>query len=316
MNKIIEQLKKQDNFALFTHVSPDGDAIGSLFSLAHVLRKMGKKVDAYVSGNIPKKLQCMVDDFGEDYKNEIPDTADYSCCVSVDCADEMRLGMYKDLYFSAPVTLCIDHHVTNKGYAMHNLIDGKAAANGEILFEIFEKMKVFDKISASLVYGAVASDTGCFGFSNTSAKTHVCAAKLIEYGADYYKYNEKLFLTNSKSSLRAQVYALQNMEYYFDEQVVLAVVSDRTLEEIGATIEDSDGLVHLLKKTEGVEVAVLLKEFDDRIKVSLRTTEKVDASVIATQFNGGGHSRAAGCTVYLPVQEVKTAVLKALEEFF
>lgn len=315
MKKIIKQLKKQDSFAVFTHVSPDGDAIGSLFSLAYVLRKMGKTVDAFVSGNVPKRLQFMADDFGVEYFTE-PNDKKYSCCISVDCADDIRLGKYKEMYFSAPMTLCIDHHVTNKGYAKHNLIHGDASSNGEILFDIFNKMKVLDKISASLVYGAMASDTGCFGFSNTSAKTHISAAKLIEYGADYVRYNQKLFFTNSKSALRAQVYTLQNMEYYFDGAVALASVSDNTLEEIGATREDSEGLVNLLKDTEGVEVAVLLKEFDDRVKVSLRTTELVDATAVAGRFGGGGHERAAGCTVNnKTLKETKAAVLKVLEEF-
>lgn len=314
MKKIIKQLKKQDNFAVFTHVSPDGDAIGSLFSLAYVLRKMGKKVDAYVSGNVPKRLQFMADDFGFEYFTE-PSDKKYSCCVSVDSADDMRLGKYKDMYFSAPVTLCIDHHVTNKGYAKYNLIQGDASSNGEILFDIFSKMKVLDKVSASLVYGAIASDTGCFGFSNTSSKTHIASAKLIECGADYARYNQKLFFTNSKSALKAQVYTMQNMEYYFDGAVALAAVSDKTLEEIGATREDSEGLVNLLKNTEGVEVAILLKEFDDRVKVSLRTTELVDATAVAGTFGGGGHERAAGCTVYESLEETKAAVLKVLEEF-
>lgn len=314
MNKIIEQLKKQDNFAVFAHVSPDGDALGSMFSLVYVLKKMGKKADAYVSGEVPKKLLFMVEDFGFEYSTDISDKK-YDCCISVDCADEMRLGIYKDMYFSAPVTLCIDHHITNKGYGKYNLVRGDASSNGEVLFEVFDKMQVFDENSASLVYGAIASDTGCFGFQNTSAKTHICAAKLIEYGAKHVFYNQKMFLTNAKSALRAQVYTLQNMEYYFDGKVALASVSDKILEEIGATREDSEGLVHLIKKTEGVEVAILLKGLEDRVKVSLRTTELLDATLLAGKFGGGGHSRAAGCTIYESIEDAKTAVLKALEEF-
>ena len=124
-----------------------------------------------------------------------------------------------------------------------------------------------------------------------------------------------MFLTNAKSALRAQVYTLQNMEYYFDGKVALASVSDKILEEIGATREDSEGLVHLIKKTEGVEVAILLKGLEDRVKVSLRTTELLDATLLAGKFGGGGHSRAAGCTIYESIENAKTAVLKALEEF-
>ena len=317
MNKIIELLKEQDNFAVFTHVSPDGDAIGSLFSLVYVLRKMGKKADAYVSGDIPKRLSFMSEDFGFEYSTELSDKKEYACCISVDCADESRLGQYKELYFSAPVTICIDHHVTNKGYGKYNLICGNASSNGEVLFDIFEDLNAFDEISASLVYAAIASDSGCFGFSNTSAKTHICAAKLMEYGANCEKYNHKLFFCNAKTTLRAKVYAMENTEYYFDDKVALAVVSDKILESIGATREDSDDLVRLLKDTEGVEVAVLLKAFDDRVKVSLRTTNLVDATEIACRFGGGGHARAAGCTIFdKSVDEAKTAVLKTLEEFF
>ena len=158
MKTIIKQLKKNNNVAVFTHVSPDGDALGSLFSLAYVLKKMGKNVDVYVSGKIPDRLLFLASDFGGDYYTELTDKK-YDCCIALDCGDELRLGIYKDMFFAAETTINIDHHLTNNMFAKYNLVKENASSTGEILYCIFKKMKAFDKLAASLVYASIASDT-------------------------------------------------------------------------------------------------------------------------------------------------------------
>ena len=318
MNKIIETIKKYDEFALFTHVSPDGDALGSIFSLALVLNGMGKKADVYISGLVPKRLKFMADDAGIEYFSEpLKIKKEYSCCISVDAGDVARLGVYQDLFKDCKHTINIDHHISNIGYAENNLVRGLVSSTGEVLFDLYAEMKIeYTKEIASEVYGAISSDTGCFSYSNTSPETLCTAAKLIEYGADYVRYNKLLFNTNSLSSLKAQSYVIDNMEFYFDGKVAVAMVDDNALNEIGATKEDTEGLIDILKSVEGVEIGILLKQVDENTKVSTRTNSYIDAVELCSKFGGGGHTRAAGCTISnMSVSDAKCAILNALEEF-
>lgn len=316
MNKIIKALRKYDDFALFTHVSPDGDALGSIFSLALVLNKMGKKTDIYISGLIPKRLKFMAEDADIEYFAEIRNK-EYSCCIAVDTGDISRLGIYQDVFKGSKHTINIDHHISNIGYADYNLVRGAVSSTGEVLFDLYAEMKLeYTKEIASLVYGAITSDTGCFSYSNTTPHTLEAAAKLIEYGADYVRYNRLLFNTNSISALKAQGYVIDNMEFYFDGKVALAMVDDAILNKIGATKEDTEGLIDILKSVEDVEVGILLKQVDENTKVSTRTNSYIDAVKLCSKFGGGGHTRAAGCTIFnTSVFDAKTAILNALEEF-
>lgn len=316
MNRIIKALRKYDDFALFTHVSPDGDALGSVFSLALVLNSMGKKTDVYISGLVPKRLKFMAEDANIEYFTEVSNK-EYSCCVAVDTGDIARLGAYQDLFKAGKHTVNIDHHISNVGYAEDNLVRGSVSSTGEVLFDLYAKMKfAYTREIASLVYGAITSDTGCFSYSNTTPHTLEAAAKLIEYGADYVRYNRLLFNTNSKSALKAQGYVIDNMEFYFDGKVALAMVDDSVLNKIGATKEDTEGLIDILKSVEGVEIGILLKQVDENTKVSTRTNSYIDAVKLCSKFGGGGHTRAAGCTILnTSVSDAKNAILKALEEF-
>ena len=315
MKTIIDLLRTNDNIALFTHVMPDGDALGSLFGLAHVLKNADKKVDVYVSGQVPKRLQFMAEDYADSYYIA-PQDKKYDLCIAVDCGDEKRLGVYQEMFFAAKDTLNIDHHISNIGFARYNLVRQQASSTGEILFELLKQMCVcWDAITASLIYGSIASDTGCFRFSNTTASTHIYAAELMQNGANFVKYNKKLFDTHTKTALKAQAYVIENIQYYYDGKVAAASISDQTLQEMGASKEDTEGLIDVLKKIEGVEVALLLKQQDAETKLSVRTSEYVDACAFTALFGGGGHIRAAGCTISLPIEQAKEKVIKALEEF-
>lgn len=315
MIQIIDNILNEDNFAVFTHVSPDGDAIGSLMALTYTLNKLGKKADAYVSGKIPERLKFMTEGFNGNLYTDLTDKK-YKCCISVDCADEHRLGIYKGMFFSAETTINIDHHVSNNNFAKYNYVVRDASSTGEMLFKLLLYFNAFDKYSASSLYGSIASDTGCFLYSNTSAHTHVVASKLIKYGADYAVYNKNLFNTNTKEELRLRGYVIDNIEYYYDDCVALISISDETLEKLGVEKEQTEGIIDILKGIKGVEVAVLLKQNNDKTKVSVRTNMHVDAVEITTKYGGGGHSRAAGCTVDASLKDTKTKILKTLEAYF
>ncbi len=317
MNKMIDALKAQKNFALFAHIVPDGDALGSLFGFAHILKKMGKTVTVYVAGDVPKRLQFMADLYGDTFYTDVPeDGTVHEVCLAVDCGDFARLGRYKELYAKASVTFNIDHHISNPQYATYNLIMPKASSTGEILYLLCEKMGFeWDEKAASLLYGSIASDTGCFCHSNTSPETHRYAAQLMEYGADFKLFNRKLFQTESKTALKARAYIIDVMEQAFDGKVTYALIDDAALSAIGATKEDTEGLIDVLRSVDGTEAAFLLKTYEDSIKVSMRTATYVDAAKLLGALGGGGHVRAAGCTLHMSMEEAKNIVLHALEEW-
>ncbi len=317
MNKMIDALKAQQNIALFAHIVPDGDALGSLFGFAHILKKMGKNVTVYVAGDVPKRLQFMADLYGDVFYTDVPaEDTTHAVCLSLDCAELHRLGRYQALYEKADTTFNIDHHVSNPAFATYNLVMPKASSTGEILYLLCEEMGFeWDKISASLIYGSIASDTGCFCHTNTSPDTHRYTARLMEYGADYGFFNRKLFQTESKSALKARAYIIDVMQQAFDGKVTYALIDDAALSEIGATKEDTEGLIDVLRSVDGTEVAFLLKTYEDSVKVSMRTCSYVDAAKLLGAFGGGGHTRAAGCTFHTSMEDTKNTVLKALEEW-
>ena len=317
MNKMIDALNAQQNIALFAHIVPDGDALGSLFGFAHILKKMGKTVTVYVAGNVPKRLQFIADLYGDTYYTDVPpeDTV-HEVCLALDCGDFERLGRYKPLYEKATITFNIDHHISNPKYATHNLVMPKASSTGEILYLLCEQAGFeWDEKAASLLYGSIASDTGCFCHSNTSPDTHRYAARLMEYGADFALFNRKLFQTESKTALKARAYIIDVMQQAFDGKVTYALVDDEALFGMGATKEDTEGLIDVLRSVDGTEVAFLLKTYEDSVKVSMRTATYVDAAKLLGALGGGGHVRAAGCTLHVPMEEAKNIVLNALEEW-
>ena len=316
MKKIIDEIKKATSIALFAHIVPDGDALGSLFCLTHVLKRLGKTADAYVAGSVPKRLEFMADAFGYPYFTELNANKSYDLCIALDCGDDKRLGDYKDAFYAGKTTVNIDHHISNIGYGQLNYVEGTASSTGEILFQFFKEANVdLDETEASLLYGSIASDTGCFQFTNTSAKTHRIAASLMESGADIAVFNKKLFLTNSQSAMRVRAYVIDNLEYFFDGKAAIACISDENLKKLNATKEDTEGLTDIPKSIEGVEVAMILKQTDGKTKVSMRTNGYVNASEFTRLFGGGGHARAAGCTMDMPLKEAKEKIVKALEEF-
>lgn len=316
MKKIIDEIKKAPSVALFAHIVPDGDALGSLFCLTHVLKRLGKTADAYVAGTVPKRLQFMADAFGYPYFTEPDANKSYDLCIALDCGDDKRLGDYKDVFYAGKTTVNIDHHISNIGYGQLNFVEGTASSTGEILFQFFKEANVdLDETEASLLYGSIASDTGCFQFTNTSAKTHRIAASLMESGADIAVFNKKLFLTNSQSAMRVRAYVIDNLEYFFGGKAAVACISDENLKKLNAEKEDTEGLTDIPKSIEGVEVAMILKQTDGKTKVSMRTNGYVNASDFTKFFGGGGHARAAGCTMDMPLEEAKEKIVKALEEF-
>ena len=301
------------NYILLTHKSPDGDTLGSGFALCRVLKNMGKKVKILGSDGFPDRYDFLYEGYTEDGWDE----NEPHRVIAVDIADTSLMGKNLE-YYTHPntVDLCIDHHISNKMYAKQSYVDGSASATGLVLFELFGFMGIdIDKQTAVCLYTAIATDTGCFKYENTTPRAHIAAAALMEKGVDYTRINRLMFDIKSRRRIEVEQAALINMEQALGGRVTLICVTKELLETSGADEAEISGLSAVPLTVEGTDVGVTIRyKDDDRYKLSVRTTDKADASAICKEFGGGGHIRAAGCEINAPLDEVIRMIISAAQK--
>ena len=314
MKNIANALLKAEKVAIFVHISADGDALGSAFALKYNLNKMNKVADVYLNEEISERLEFILGFAPLDYKTEL-ENKDYDCLAALDCGDLNRTGIYKEYFETHNNTINVDHHFTNDGYAKLNYVEGSASATGELIFELLKEMNIeFDDATASLLYTAISSDTGCFAYSNAKAHTHIRIAELLNFNIDSAEINRLLFSTNTLTELKLQAYTVENMLICHDGKLAVAVIDEEYLKKCGASYEHTEGLVDILRSVKGVEIACLIKEKEGKTKGSIRTNSYADATLIASQFGGGGHIRAAGFSSDLSLEEVKNKVIEITKD--
>lgn len=306
-----EFLRNNDNYYILTHGTPDGDTIGSGFGLCGILRKMGKKANVYCSDPLPRRYDFMYEGYEEL-------TFEPKAIVAVDVADPKLLGQKLSVY-KDKVDLCIDHHISNTGYAARTLVEPDAAAACQVIYRLLseEKLTEPDTHIAQCLYTGMATDTGCFRFDSTSPETHIAAAELMRYDIEAGKINRRMFEQKSKARLAVEQYILGNIEYYFEDRCAVAAV---TLEEMTATglpADEFEGLASLTTLLETVEVGIIIRQKEEhKFKVSMRSSGDTDVSELCRRFGGGGHVKAAGCTFETTLEDAKKQVLEAVAELF
>ena len=299
-------IKKHDNFIILTHTSPDGDTLGAAYALYYGLKEIGKTACVLCPELIPSKYSYFA--FPTDHITSKTPTV-----ISVDVADEKLLG---DLYeaLGKHVELCIDHHVTNTRYADNLLLDSGASAACEIIYELLVKLKVaINDVTAKALYTGIVTDTGCFKYSNVTAKTHMIASELFEYNIDAAEINRLMFDTKSKRLLQLERMVLDTAEYHFDDKCILLTVTAEMQEKTGCTGPDLEGIAIISRSVEGVLAGITVKQTgDNAFKISLRTFPPLDAAEICGLLGGGGHKGAAGVTLEGTLIEVKEKILSAV----
>lgn len=289
LNEVASILKANDNFLILTHRNPDGDTLGSGFGLMHALRQLGKTAHVLNCDEIPKKYSYL-------YSPEDVCDIDGAYIVAVDIADEKLLGDSVYDKYCGKVQLCIDHHISNKGYA-DKLYLRDCSAVCEIIYDLTELLGAeIDRKIADCLYTGISTDTGCFKFSNVTARTHEITAKLMEYGADTVEINKLMFESKSRGYYMLEAAAISTMEYYFDGLCAVMTITQKMLNETLTKESDCDGIAGIPRKIEGVLIGATLRERPDgTFKVSLRSHAPIDSSAICGKLGGGGHARAAGC---------------------
>lgn len=303
-------LQSLDQVLILTHKRPDGDTIGCAAALCLGLRQLGKT--AWVLPN--EDAHGLFDP----YFQGVLAPADFQpqVAVSVDVASQ---GMLPES--AAPwkdnILLCIDHHGSNEGYAQHTLVDPAAAACGEIITKVLTQLGVtITAPIALLLYMAIATDTGCFVYSNTTPETHRIAANLMETGFDAQWVNKRHFRVKSLKRMQIESRLVRDMDLEQNGSLVFAYVTLDMIRELQATEEDLEDISSFIGLLEGVDNAVTVRQLKpEECKISLRTDGKsLNASLVCARFGGGGHPAAAGCTIHGTPAQSKAAMLDAIEQ--
>ena len=303
-------LERFDNILILTHRRPDGDTVGCGAALCLALRQLGKT--AWVLPN--EDAHGLFDPYFEGVLER--EGFEPSFVVAVDTASE---GMLPESAkgWKGKIDLCIDHHGSNEHYAGETCVDAACAACGELLWRIFGFLGVKpDRQMAMLLYMAIATDTGCFVYSNTTPDTHRIAASLMETGFDVQWVNKRHFRQKSLKRMRIESRLVSEMELYQEGTLVFAYVTLALIDDIGATEEDLEDISAFIGLLEGVDNAVTVRELKPgECKISLRTDGKsLNASDVCARYGGGGHAAAAGCTISGTPVEARDAMLRAIEE--
>ena len=311
--KFIE--KSEHNIYICSHIQPDGDNIGSTLALGMAIKKMSKNVKLLKVDDIPSDYKFLPNvDLIKKYEME----ENIDLFIALDSSDMERLGVGKEFAKNANNIINIDHHITNTKFGDINIVSSSSAATGELVYEFIKQMGVdIDKNIATCLYTAISTDTGSFIYSNTTYMTHLIIAELLKTGIDINNININLYQKRSMERTRLFINVLNDMEIYLDGKIGIVTVTQDILKSNNAKMEDTEGIISFVRGIDSVEVACLLKEVDkNEIKVSLRSKEKIDVSKISNKFNGGGHIRAAGCTLFTEIGAAKKLILKEIEMAF
>ena len=303
LNEAARLLKENDNYLILCHRSPDGDTIGSAFALAMALDQLGKRSCIDCTDEFPKKYGYMTEiaDRSKKFEPEF--------IVAVDVADQSMLG---DRYRDTIPDLVVDHHISNTSYGKQNYVFD-SAANCENIFKLINELGVeIDKDIANALYTGIATDTGCFKFSNTTATTHIIAADLIEKGADIENINRIMFETKSIGRVKIERYVYENIKTFSDDRGAFVAIPQSACIEAGATPDELEGITSLPRQIEGVIIGITLREQKDgALRVSVRTHAPLDASEFCAMFGGGGHARAAGCAFETTLEDAEKKIVWA-----
>ena len=306
-NDCAQFLLQHDNYAIVTHRRPDGDTLGSAAALCRMLRKKGKTAHILCNPEITDRFAWLHEGLTKEEAEE-NDTI-----VTVDIASAQLLPAIHQKYLDR-IALWIDHHASSTSYTELELVDPASAACGEIISDLLEPMACeLDPDLADAIYVAIATDTGCFRFANTTSRTFLCAANCAGGGARVYELNQALFETNTLGRLKMQAWIVTHMDV-FAEGALAVIAIPRTIEQhIGVTEDDMDNISSFPRTVAGVQMAATLRETaDGDVKLSVRAVPGLDATAVTVKFGGGGHKGAAGATINMPLSEAAAAVKEAM----
>ncbi len=307
-NEAAQFIRGCDNVLILAHANPDGDTVGSCFALCRSLRLAGKKANVSCSDELPARYSYIMDWYS-------PEDFGIQTVIACDVADAALLGEANSRYAEC-TDLCIDHHLSNTGYAKRLLLGENSAAACEVIYTLLKTAGLpIDDLTATCIYTGMATDTGCFRFENVTRETHLIAAELHDHNIPFAHINRQLFDIKSRARLRIENLVMSQIELFCGGKCAIAAVTLDMAQKEGISIDEFEGIATLPMQLEGVEIGITLREKDPgKYKVSVRTADFADASKMCAEFGGGGHLRAAGCRLNGDIADVKRRLAEAAQE--
>jgi phosphoesterase RecJ-like protein len=311
--EIVDVLRDRKRFTIYSHVDPDGDALGSSLGLAWILRELGKEAAVRVPGGVPRMYRFLpgADEIRSEPGGPAPDVN-----VVVDATSASRLADLEHGLEPGVTVVNVDHHGDNARFGDYPWIDPTASATALMIFEMARAAGfAVPRAAAECLYVGILTDTGRFTFANTDVRTLAAAAELASLGADPAGLASQVYERVSPASVRLLGAALSTLELRDEGAIACLHVTRAMLEETGARLEDAEGFSTYTRSLVGVKVGIFLRETrDGAVKVSFRSNGGVEIDGVAARFGGGGHPRASGARVPGPLEEAKEAVLRAVSE--
>ena len=304
LDEVCDFLKEKRDTLIIFHVRPDADAIGAAFALKLVLEAMGSKALCTCESEIPSRLAFLTEKHQKSARFEgIDKNFEFERVITVDTASPSQLGNLQSL-FENKIDLMIDHHENGTKYADYYIRSDYAAA-GEIVYEIATRLvqigalKAIPRDAYDLIYAALSSDTGCFKYSNVAPHTHICAAELLNAGVDTAEINHRLFDCKSEKMLAAESAGFQNIKFFNNRKIAAVLFPFELKQQLELEDEHLKTLVDVARAVDGVKIAMSVRQSTAyrSFRISLRSSCAFDVSVVAKHFSGGGHSKAAACTI-------------------
>jgi len=308
------RLRGADVVWILAHAHPDGDTLGCAFAMAHALKAMGKEIAVFCEDPIPAMFAYMQE--GIEKQVYIGEQAPYPLSpnpylLTTDVAVEHLLGPILCGRFCGRIDLSIDHHPTNTLFAKESLLDPSAAAAAELVSDLIDALEIpMTALIAASLYAGISTDTGCFRYPSTTARSHRYAARYMELGVRTEPLDRAFFETETRTYMALERLTFDGLRYYCEGRVALVAVTQAMFEQSGSNDEEFVKIVTRTRNIEGVQVGVAIRErADGTFKISLRSHDAIDAAAICARMGGGGHKYAAGCASDLPLEETIDLVI-------
>lgn len=310
LDNILEEINKAEKIVIITHENPDGDAIGSSLAMKLALKQLGKDADVIIP-EFPKTFEFLP---GIDEVKKESNIEEYDLAIALDCASIKLLNGFAKYFDSAKIKVAIDHHSSNTMFADYNYVDQDAPACAQLLLVVFSYFNInVTKDIGTCILAGIITDTGGFRYEGVTADTFRFVADLCEKGIKVSQVYSQVFASKTRTKFELHRIALNRLEFLEEGKVAFTYVTKTDEKQVEAKNGDYDGIVENGRDVEGVEVSVFLRETDKGIKVSLRSKNYVNASKVAMMFGGGGHIRAAGCTIQGTIEQAKNQIINRVK---
>jgi len=307
--QIINALLERKSVLLTSHIRADGDSIGAACAMREFLTSRGIEATVCCDGDVPEIYKFLLD---ADQLNTTP-AIPYDATVVLDCPNLERVGKVKDKITPEMFIINIDHHPGNENYGDINLVAQEASSTSELIYHILREAKVaISPQIARALYVGIITDTGRFSHGNTRREAFQIAAELMDSGLNPAQVSTRLYQNTPVKTFKLQAEVMAGLRFALDGRVAYISISKELFQKTGTLPIDTQEFSDIPRNIEGVDVGIFFREEPgkDYVKISLRTTDAVDANAVASEFGGGGHHRAAGFSIKAALEEAERMVLK------